>query len=77
MSGVRQPGGERDLGGRGVLRTLGRVLRRTARFPSRAREFVCVACIHTVRAPVRVASATDVPSNANTTDSPFFSDIQW
>ena len=50
---------------------------RTARFPSRAREFVCVACIHTVRAPVRVASATDVPSNANTTDSPFFSDIQW
>ena len=47
-----------------------------AKRPSRASELVCVTFFHVMRAPVRVETATDVPSNFSVTDSPTVPDIQ-
>ena len=49
----------------------------TAKRPSRASELVCVTFFHVTRAPVRVDTATEVPSNFSVTDSPAVPDIQW
>ena len=38
---------------------------------------MCVTFFHVTRAPVRVDTATEVPSNFSVTDSPAVPDIQW
>ena len=54
----------------------GRPSSRTEKRPSLASELVCVAFRHVTRAPVRVDTATEVPSNLSVADSPTVPDIQ-